>query len=487
MTDFLETCGGPATERSARHGLGDAGVSCRLAILFKFLVAPCVRYFSSCSREAALTAYSRSILAVVFLALAIFGSRAAAQTAAGHWEGRLTLRGDTWPVRLDVVRTSDTTTATIDLPELGMAWHPIPAWFAHDSLTIEFPFGLGRMTAAVDSAALHAWRTTSNGDTLRLIAHRRVAFPLRTRDVTLSNGAAVLHGTFMQPAGDGPHPAVVLVHGSSPQGRNSWGYRSMADFFLRRGFAVLYYDKRGVGASTGSWNTTSFPNITDLAADLQAAVAWVRAQPGTDAGRVGVFGGSQALWVSARAAAAASAHNAIDFMILRGAPSVTPEVQELQRVRYSSDSDSIARLAVQHTRVYFDVVRGADRWGELARSVAHIRAQPWGEELLQADARDDLYWWQHNYAFDPAPDLRRLRIPMLFLYGEADTVVPPAENAARMADLVTLAPATFLIFPRANHILDTPSGPDATGQWRFPRRAPGSFEAIDAWLRANVF
>jgi pimeloyl-ACP methyl ester carboxylesterase len=75
---------------------------------------------------------------------------------------------------------------------------------------------------------------------------------------------------------------------------------------------------------------------------------------------------------------------------------------------------------------------------------------------------------------------------VLFLYGEADTVVPPSENAARMAELVRAARATILVFPRANHTLDVSAGLDPSGEWRFPRRAPGSFEALDAWLRANV-
>jgi uncharacterized protein len=409
-----------------------------------------------------------------------------AQDPSGHWEGRITLRGDSWPVRFDVTHSAHTTVATLDLPELGMAWQPLPASFARDTLVLEIPFGLGRLAARVDSTSLHAWRLTSGGDTLALVAQRRPAPTFQRHEMTFTNGSALLHGTFVRPAGRDPVPAVVLVHGSAAQGRQSWPYRSMADFFVRRGFAVLYYDKRGVGESTGDWMTTTFPDIADLAADLGAAVRWVRSQPGIIPDRIGVFGGSQALWVSARAAAAPQPGGSIDFLILRGAPAVTPELQEIQRVRHSSDSDAIAQLAVQHTRLYFDVVRTGQRWPELLESVRNVRLHAWGEELLQADTPDDLHWWRQNHAFDPAPDLRRLRVPMLFLYGEDDTVVPPSGNALLMAELVEAAPATILIFPRANHSLEVPAGPDPSGQWRFPRRAPGSFEAIDAWLRANV-
>lgn len=409
-----------------------------------------------------------------------------AQGVHGHWEGDLTFRGDVWPVRLAVWEDADTTRATIDLPELGMAWHPVPVRVVGNVVGVDLPFGLGSVPAAAHDDALRGWRVTSSGDTLHLAAARRRPPPLPREDVTFSNGAATLHGVLVRPEGPGPFPAVVLVHGSAAQGRHSWGYRSAADFFVRRGFAVLYYDKRGVGASTGPWMTTSFADLADLAGDLGAAVRWLRHRPEVDGRRVGVYGGSQALWVGAQAAAAAE----ISFMIMRGAPAVTPEEQELQRVRFTLEHggapDSVVQAALEHTRLYFSVVRTGERWDELVSSVARVRSEDWGEELLQADTPDDLHWWRRNRAYDPAPDLRQLRIPVLLIYGEEDTVVPPRENAPHLMAMLEATSVALLIFPRANHAVEVPAGPDAEGRWRFPRKAPGMFDAIDAWLRGNV-
>lgn len=407
-----------------------------------------------------------------------------AQGAVGHWQGELTFRGDVWPIRLDVSALADTTTATLDLPELGMAWQPLPASARGDTLTVELPFGLGSLSALADADALFGWRATTSGDTLRLSASRHSPLEVVREDVTFSSGPATLHGVLMRPAGEGPFPGVVLVHGSAPQGRQSWGYRSAADFFVRHGVAVLYYDKRGVGESTGPWMTTSFADLTELAADVLAGAALLGTRPEIDARQVGVYGGSQALWVGARAAGGGD----LAFMIMRGAPAVTPEEQELQRVRHSLAwaGDSIVRAALEHTLLYFAVVRTGEDWDALARSVERVRSEDWGEELLQADTPDDLYWWRRNHAFDPAPDLRRLRIPVLLMFGEEDTVVPPAENASLLSELLAGASPTVLVFPRANHSLEVPGGPDEEGRWRFPRKAPGMFEAIDAWLRGNV-
>ena len=41
-----------------------------------------------------------------------------------------------------------------------------------------------------------------------------------------------------------------------------------ARFLIRRGMAILGFDKRGVGGSTGDWNTASFDS---LAGDVVAA------------------------------------------------------------------------------------------------------------------------------------------------------------------------------------------------------------------------
>jgi uncharacterized protein len=241
-----------------------------------------------------------------------------------------------------------------------------------------------------------------------------------------------------------------------------------------------------VGASTGPWMTTSFADIVDLSDDLRAAVEWLQQQPEIDAASVGVYGGSQALWVSARAAARSD----LSFMIMRGAPAVTPEEQELQRVRstlqQAGAADSIVQAALDHTRLYFSVVKTGEGWDALVRSVANVRSHEWGEELLQADTQDDLYWWRRNYSFDPAPDLRQLRIPILLIYGENDSVVPPAGNAPHLKRLAAASPVTVLVFPRGNHALEVPAGMDGEGRWRFPRKASGFFDAIDAWLRGTV-
>jgi uncharacterized protein len=78
-------------------------------------------------------------------------------------------------------------------------------------------------------------------------------------DVRFSTGNTRLAGTIISPATDGRHPAIILVHGSSAQNRES--ALPFARFLIRRGMAVLEYDKLGVEGSTGDWNTASFDDL----------------------------------------------------------------------------------------------------------------------------------------------------------------------------------------------------------------------------------
>src|SRR5215471_13392082 len=98
------------------------------------------------------------------------------------------------------------------------------------------------------------WRR--NGATTRLA--RRVEVEKR-EDVSFSNGEIHLAGTLISPNTRGRHPAIILVHGSGAEDREY--ILPDAHFLIRRGIAVLGYDKRGVGGSTGDWHTASFEDL----------------------------------------------------------------------------------------------------------------------------------------------------------------------------------------------------------------------------------
>jgi dipeptidyl aminopeptidase/acylaminoacyl peptidase len=123
----------------------------------------------------------------------------------------------------------------------------------------------------------------------------------RLSDVTFSSGDVTLAGTLARPDGPGPYPAVVMVGGSGPSNRNNDTlFPPIREHLVGAGIAVLSYDKRGVGESSGSWLAST---MDDLAVDAVAALGFLCDQPVVRAEAVGLFGHSEGGWVVLRAAA----------------------------------------------------------------------------------------------------------------------------------------------------------------------------------------
>ena len=109
------------------------------------------------------------------------------------------------------------------------------------------------------------------------------------------NADATLRGTLTLPSGPGPMPAMVIAHGASFGLRGSPVYDELADLLLREGVAVLRYDRRGEGKSTGRGDDASprGPGPDDLL----ACVRTLRHHAGIRSDRVGLWGISQGSWL----------------------------------------------------------------------------------------------------------------------------------------------------------------------------------------------
>jgi dienelactone hydrolase len=117
-------------------------------------------------------------------------------------------------------------------------------------------------------------------------------------EVTFTNGDIALAGTLTLPPTEGPHPAVILISGSGPQNRDEEipgvsGYqpfRVIADHLARNGIAVLRYDDRGVGGSTGDYATAT---SADFATDAEAALSYLLGRDEIDPEQIGLLGHSE--------------------------------------------------------------------------------------------------------------------------------------------------------------------------------------------------
>lgn len=109
----------------------------------------------------------------------------------------------------------------------------------------------------------------------------RAPFPYVVEDVCYGNSAISLSGTLTLPATTGPFPAVLLIHGSSALDRDETilGHKPflvLSDHLTRNGIAVLRFDKRGVGKSTGTYDTATMEDFCD---DVAQGIEYLKSRP----------------------------------------------------------------------------------------------------------------------------------------------------------------------------------------------------------------
>ena len=153
---------------------------------------------------------------------------------------------------------------------------------------------------------------------------KRVEIETR-EDVRFTNRDVQLAGTLIAPSAGGRRPAIVLVHGSGAENRAymlPW-----ARFLVRHGIAVLGYDKRGVGESTGDWNAATYE---DLAGDAVAAVEYLKTRRDIDPAQIGLLGISQAGWIMPLAAVRSKD---VAFLISISGAGVTPAETTIDQAR----------------------------------------------------------------------------------------------------------------------------------------------------------
>ena len=236
-----------------------------------------------------------------------------AQPISGSWFGVLDVNG----IKLRLVLHIDTDeqgrhTATLDSPDQGANGIPVESVvFSDGQLTLkssaigatyEGTLKADTVLAGIFSQGGRQFplrfirKDTDSKQTLRP-QEPRPPFAYESEEVTFDNTDAkvTLAGTLTRPRSTGPHPAVILLTGSGPQNRNGelFGHKPfllIADYLTRHGIAVLRYDDRGVGESTGDFDRAT---SADFAADAAAAFAFLKSKKDIDPSRIGLLGHSE--------------------------------------------------------------------------------------------------------------------------------------------------------------------------------------------------
>ena len=282
---------------------------------------------------------------------------------------------------------------------------------------------------------------------------RKVAL-YRREEVRFRDAEIALAGTLLIPSGKGRHPAIVLTHGTGPEDRNN--VLPLVHFLVPHGIAILGYDKRGVGESTGDWRSASLENLAD---DAVAAVQYLKSRNDIDPYRIGVLGASQGGWV---APLAASKSASIAFVISVSGPGITPAELTSERLEHDlrtkgfSENEIADALALMKLRD--DFARGKESWETLQAAAEKSKGMKWFQYVPMPPTKENYLndHWPRILDYDPEPVLESLHVPVLALFGALDDRVFPQQNSDKWREALRKGgnkDYTIKIFPSANHML----------------------------------
>ena len=291
---------------------------------------------------------------------------------------------------------------------------------------------------------------------------------------------------------------MVLVAGSGPNTRDEpiLGHQIflvLADHLTRHGIAVLRYDKRGVGQSTGDYQTAT---TQDFAADAEAAVAYLRGHPGIDPSHVGMIGHSEGGEIVPMVAAG---DPKTAFIVMMAGPGVDGEAILLEQARrvgkvMGFTDDRLSAATALDEKLYAVVRAEADPSVAAGYQVRQMLADDPAGHGMPVAALDNASaavispWMRFFLAYDPAPTLAKVRCPVLALNGSLDLQVPPDQNLPPIRRALAASPdAEVDELPGLNHLFqDAKTGaPGEYGQIE-ETISPAAMDLMTGWILKRV-
>lgn len=401
------------------------------------------------------------------IALILLGSTLLAQEPIGTWYGTLNIQGTSLPLVFHVTKTGSEYATTMDSPQQGAKGMPTSkTTFTNKTLTVEAS-SIGMKytgTYVPDSNKING--TFQQGPVRTPLALSNKAekasaapqtrpqdpkdFPYKQEEVTFTNTTAGnnLAGTLTLPANGKADKIAILITGSGPQNRNEelFNHRPfliLSDYLTRQGIAVLRYDDRGIGKSTGVFSKAT---TADFADDAEAAVKYILSRPDLKNMAIGLIGHSEGGMV---APIVASRNSNVKFVVLMASPGI-PIAQLLARqigdaMKLSgAPSDEVAQKMASNLKVFtvMNDVKDLPLQHAAPEVELAIRKELDLEPLEKLDrtAKESIVqntlnqyktpWFRYFISFDPAIYLTKVKCPVLALNGTLDFQVESTANLA---------------------------------------------------------
>ena len=242
-------------------------------------------------------------------------------------------------------------------------------------------------------------------------------------------------------------PAIVAVHGSGKTTRNDSFVQEMVHHFTAAGYAVLAFDKRGVGKSGGIYLGSYSSSMLVYAMDATAGFDYLQKHPRIDKHKIGMAGLSQAGFIIPMAASILKEELA--FSLIFSGPTVSIYEENL----YSDLTGDTNAKPTNHSEEYIQ------------------------QEMAKAP----------SLGYDPYPFMEEMTMPSLWVFGSLDKNIPVFQSVIDLAEIKKRwkRDFTWKVFEGGNHALKKAR---TGGSWERPvpsTTLEGVFPYVIKWLEAN--
>jgi pimeloyl-ACP methyl ester carboxylesterase len=400
------------------------------------------------------------------------------QSIAGEWKGLLQMETIPLRVQVKISTVGDAYSGTMDILEQGARGLPIYKVNYSDS-TLSFKFQGATYTGKLQPDGQfygefdgYLRSMPLNFGRGKWEIHRpqepKPPFPYKVEEVRYTNASAqevTLAGTLTLPDQNRPYPAVILITGSGANTRDEEilmhkPFWVIADYLSRHGVAVLRFDDRGVGKSTGKH---AMATSADFATDVLAGVRYLKGRSDLNISIIGLLGHSEGGLIGS---IAASASADVGFLVMLAGPGVRGDKLLAEQTTLVMRADSASEHEIGKARsaneeLYHIIVQSR------TMKEANQKLNRWMERKAKTDTTSDMVnmkrlipqlnnvWFRYFLKHDPVPVLEKVKCPVLALNGEKDIQVPPELNLDAIAAALARGgneEGTTMILPGLNHL-----------------------------------
>lgn len=300
-------------------------------------------------------------------------------------------------------------------------------------------------------------------------------FPYRSEEVKFINPETgdTLVGTLTLPNEQGKFSAVILVSGSGPQDRNEelLGHKPflvLADYLTRKGIAVLRYDDRGIGESTGDFKSATSEDFAD---DALSAVKFLKSR--NDISKIGIAGHSEGGLIAPMAAVKS---DDVDFIVLLAGPGIRGDSililqTELIMKANGDNEEIIERDLTVYRNIYNELIseKSDEQLNQELRTILTEAFDFLSEKEKNDVGSEEMFiegqlktllspWFRYFVKYDPYPTLKEVKCPLLAINGEKDLQVPPKENLSAIENALKEGGNEnykIIEMPGLNHLFQT--------------------------------